>query len=482
MQLFKRVFRRLDCSIPSLKYYATSFWWAWNFSGYGGFIWASSSQLEFDQFSVFNILSTISIVLTFFTLTIFSQSKRLLKSGAFLMTGGLLGSFGTALLVMLGFDYLDSVAFLYFAGVLTGIGSGILAMKTAEYYGTLGPKESLGFALKAATLTVLVYFVIIGSAPHIGSFLFMILFLITTLLLLVGNYTEVPNGKDPDQYLNPPPSLWRFLLLVTFSFAVFEMERFSYAGTKSVESLYLSNSLTGLLLIMIFLIFLLIMSLTNKSFGFRRIYYPLTFIALTVFTVSIVAGSSNEILIYLSNISHFILQTQIFAVFALISFSSKSSPIKVFGFGFCAVGIGSVLGSLLGRYLFSITDIAFSRVIFMMTILVIFALLLTLVFTKKESEKLLVEIPDEEIEKKMDSRTGAPWKQRCSIIAERSNLSAREQEVFELLLKGHGANHISEMLTISYYTTRAHIRNIYTKTGVHTREQLIQLVEHSKDS
>ena len=47
----------------------------------------------------------------------------------------------------------------------------------------------------------------------------------------------------------------------------------------------------------------------------------------------------------------------------------------------------------------------------------------------------------------------------------------REQEVLELLVQGYNNSEISEALTITNHTTKAHIASIYKKLGVSNRVQ-----------
>ena len=53
------------------------------------------------------------------------------------------------------------------------------------------------------------------------------------------------------------------------------------------------------------------------------------------------------------------------------------------------------------------------------------------------------------------------------------NLTAREQEVLELLVQGDDFKLIAEKLFLSNYTVRAHIRNIYEKLHVHSKSQAV---------
>lgn len=72
------------------------------------------------------------------------------------------------------------------------------------------------------------------------------------------------------------------------------------------------------------------------------------------------------------------------------------------------------------------------------------------------------------------------WKTRCAEIAEASKLSARETEVFMLLAKGRGTEHIQNKLGISSHTVKTHTYNVYKKLGVRNREELLDLVEVTK--
>ena len=57
------------------------------------------------------------------------------------------------------------------------------------------------------------------------------------------------------------------------------------------------------------------------------------------------------------------------------------------------------------------------------------------------------------------------------------DLTAREQEILALLLKGNTYRKIAELLGVSENTVQFHAKNIYRKFDVHTKQQLIDCVE-----
>ena len=69
------------------------------------------------------------------------------------------------------------------------------------------------------------------------------------------------------------------------------------------------------------------------------------------------------------------------------------------------------------------------------------------------------------------------WAAAVEKLSDECGLTEREREVFALLSRGRGSQSISDALTISLYTTRAHTRNIYTKLDVHSRQELIDRVD-----
>ena len=66
---------------------------------------------------------------------------------------------------------------------------------------------------------------------------------------------------------------------------------------------------------------------------------------------------------------------------------------------------------------------------------------------------------------------------RCDEIAERFGFTPREREVFEMLARGRNREYIQEKLVVSKNTVKVHVRHIYEKSGVHSHQQLIDLVE-----
>lgn len=65
----------------------------------------------------------------------------------------------------------------------------------------------------------------------------------------------------------------------------------------------------------------------------------------------------------------------------------------------------------------------------------------------------------------------------CDEVARAFRLTPREGEILGLLAHGRNAPYIQEKLVLSRNTVKTHVQNIYAKLGVHSRQELIDVVE-----
>lgn len=67
----------------------------------------------------------------------------------------------------------------------------------------------------------------------------------------------------------------------------------------------------------------------------------------------------------------------------------------------------------------------------------------------------------------------------CERLACRNRLTPKEAEVLALLAQGRTVRSISERLVVSENTTKSHIKSIYQKLGVHSRSEVLELVDEA---
>lgn len=65
----------------------------------------------------------------------------------------------------------------------------------------------------------------------------------------------------------------------------------------------------------------------------------------------------------------------------------------------------------------------------------------------------------------------------CHGISQEHGLTPREEEVFSMLARGRNREYIESALQVSRNTVKAHVKHVYTKLGIHSHQELIDLVE-----
>ena len=88
-------------------------------------------------------------------------------------------------------------------------------------------------------------------------------------------------------------------------------------------------------------------------------------------------------------------------------------------------------------------------------------------------------VPGEEKPDAHPRVTGGRWHRQCELVSTQYGLSPREREVLELLAKGRDAVYISTLFVISPHTAKTHIHNVYKKLGIHSQQELIDIVEEA---
>ncbi len=70
--------------------------------------------------------------------------------------------------------------------------------------------------------------------------------------------------------------------------------------------------------------------------------------------------------------------------------------------------------------------------------------------------------------------------ERCAALADQWALTPRERDIMTYLARGHSYPYIAKELVISENTVRTHVRNVYKKADITSREELLALI-HQND-
>lgn len=72
------------------------------------------------------------------------------------------------------------------------------------------------------------------------------------------------------------------------------------------------------------------------------------------------------------------------------------------------------------------------------------------------------------------------WTQPCRYTAQMYKLTPRETEVLEQLARGRDLSSMEEKFTLSRNTVKMHVKHIYTKLDVHSKQEVIDLVDEAR--
>ncbi|MCI8468154.1 MAG: helix-turn-helix transcriptional regulator [Eggerthellaceae bacterium] len=70
-----------------------------------------------------------------------------------------------------------------------------------------------------------------------------------------------------------------------------------------------------------------------------------------------------------------------------------------------------------------------------------------------------------------------PYKNRCLKAAQHYDLTPREGEILSYLARGRNAKYIADQLFVAERTVKTHTYHIYQKMGIHSQQELINIVE-----
>lgn len=79
-----------------------------------------------------------------------------------------------------------------------------------------------------------------------------------------------------------------------------------------------------------------------------------------------------------------------------------------------------------------------------------------------------------------DGEAPSKLEQTCLLLAEDFHLTQRERDVLLLIASGKSRSEAAAELYVTTNTVKTHLRNVYTKLGTHSREELMQFIEHQQ--
>jgi DNA-binding CsgD family transcriptional regulator len=498
---------------PGIRYLGFGVWLSWTYLSYGSAIWLSGIESDGSNLTIIFLLSTGTAALVLLLSALFHKrvdlmldsSLRVFAMGALVMVGALL-------IILAGPYYLATKGLSFLGAFLTGVGSALLFLKCGKLYGSLKPRTALVYAALSLLVITIIYFFVssnslfepVKDGPSLtGMLAFVLLPLFAAALMGIPlpirqaaprSLQDINDHKMPLQdFRLLPLSFWKFMLAIfSFTLATSIIRGFN-VGTGTASEL-LASSAPDMLLRLIFSLIAICYAvhfLKNGNLG-KLYVFVMVFITM-VMSVSPLLEIADSPFALLVNFAFSIFDFFIWCLLAFLAFEKQVSPVIVFGFGRGVFMAAMTIGWLIGVRFMSALEGTFLGSAIYVGLAVIILIVVSLIFSEREIDKMLTPRsldPGDELTEQLhptlqagrqgsdESRDPArPFINACRVVGKSARLSAREQDVFEQLALGRGSENIAKRLTISLNTVRAHTHNVYAKLDVHSRQELIELVE-----
>lgn len=144
---------------------------------------------------------------------------------------------------------------------------------------------------------------------------------------------------------------------------------------------------------------------------------------------------------------------------------------QAFGVGLGFMYLGCLLGSYTGSHLSGVIAANY-RLQIALSLGCAVLVLVSMLFVA--DERTFVELLDADGESPAAPRR---FGLRCDRMAQLYGLTPKETEVMVLVAKGRSAQRIQEALGVSASTVNTHVNHIYRKMGVHSRQEMLDLIE-----
>ncbi len=538
---------------PALKLVGFGFYYAWIWVSYNSNVLvfpSAASDLPPDTISLTYLVSTLALGVALVLLSLVRPlTRRLVGSNLLLIAVAVVvgaATVGTYASSSLG---ADANLYLIVSAALTGAGTSVIVLRFGVVYSKAPAREAAMYTAASFVFAAMIYFMAVGLPDPVG----MVFTALLPVLAVVSTLTN-PEWSDEGEGGRPegPVPLRRFFVRLLVAVAVFSVvvgvSRGFSVPHSSISSLNADGALIIFSTAVVAGVLFVVVGLLRRQFDVSRLYYPIIIaVAAGILVTPLLGGTGFGSQFITVAYNCFVLV--IWCLLAYVAYSSRLSPILVFGLGRGASALGTTFGWLAGLEIVrSQGDGSLSLEV--VSVAMVFALLVVSMLVL--NDRLIGDAlrPEERIrgdaaevpaqgagsageaafadrrgaedrrsaadgEGAWDGGTGrsgasemgevgemggagasladgspggaaagerrsGPYRMRCDAVAEHYGLSPRERDVFDLLVRGRSIDYIAQNLTISFNTAKSHIRHIYVKADVHSRQELIDLIDRER--
>lgn len=391
---------------------------------------------------------------------------------------------GAALFLQSGIitlDYTAYISLIRLCSSLIGAGTALLL----EYYGLFFSRLEPVAALLAFCLSFIAvffsFFWVSSSHYPLSCVLFSTFPVVCALALKpsLDDITEYARFADSRRAQHA-----RGFTRMLIAFGVFT---FSAALTQSFEplkdfALSVDEGVIGFSIVLV-VVSCLVLSKghTVGTFKILKVLYQASVIMLVLKLVLQPLAADDSYFAALNVLEYLALFMVFWLLAAFVGYVNDTQPAKVFALAFGVASICMACGWILGTHLNSL--FGHDRYFISIAAGCAVAVFCTFGFSTKDFPYLMISGKGvEKLSRKTkngdetDKAVTVTTDMVVESLSKEHRLTARENEILALLARGLTTDSIASKLTISYYTVRTHIRNIYVKLDVGSRSDLFLLM------
>ncbi len=462
----------LSIAIPAI---GMAFYWPFFRNNYFGLLFSKEALLSNYHANYYLLLLVLVVVYILPTTIWYSRVERVIRQQRILVTIlSCVGSLGALLCIIISIYTIAPVFILTCSVIMLSLSLMSLTLMWADFISSIDSQR----AVVILTLSLLLSYPISLSAllPH--PFLYVLpvaACACSGLAWLSCRYPKVKTQKFTAQILK---SVWfRTILYLIFFLVVGSFVR----GFFSLGVLDFSVSRVSTLRFYLSLTFSLILMLVvlhrQKNillFLFWAAVFLTTFAGLfsaAAFYSDHSLIGANIVIVSRDFISYFL-----WVVLIMAPQGERLPPIPLFGICFLLTQtISGFMSDYIVPYLIGVSGIMLSDYTVLFSLITAFVLLfgfLGYVISFLIDNKVVVP----------ETNSMLSREEVCAETGRKDKLTARETEVLSLISRGYGLNKIAETLYISLSTAQTHAKSLYRKMGVHSRQEIIDLIDRELNS
>lgn len=474
----RRILKNLGASIRARPFLciALMLFWTWLNLAFQGPLFFPPVRLEPD----FQLLTWFAPILfagiAYFALgVLFRKTSKVVKQRwyipfvAALMTSGAIICFVWINVFGASLGSVPDIAFFLFGSALIGVGTALLMVEWGRVFGYLGPQEVLYQGIIAMLGSALLVSALSLMPPFVGRLIFVLIpfplaWCLYHTLRRLPQKTLFNHGFDTD--LKTPYKFLVTAFLHGLSLGV-AMGGIVFLGNQSDTSF-----LTALSFVVAAL--LLLLTAVFVKMDFNHLIYQIGFgiTATGAFLIAIL-GDMPLLGTFFQLIGFCYVHLVVWGLCSYLIKNFRLPAAWVISWSTCFLMLGQLFGGVTSNVSVQFGSVDTS--IHMMAVAMVFILLIAGLFMLSNrnlttgwgaASPAIYSGPS-------DSGIGSVVEK----LTVENNLTPRESEILALLSRGRNRKVISEELVISIETTKTHINGLYRKLGVHSQQEVLDLIE-----